>query len=226
MSKNKCKLCSRQLAESDLYVSQGYCTECGSRFTRHGGGAEKQTSKNSYLRAAMTKPEPQAAQPPPHKPTTAPEKRQNRTKKTRKCGGSRCNRCGDFGHMAVECRTKICSFCHTRGHDRDQCFSDPVNCCEKCGTYGHTITKCKLCERCGDFGHGAEECRTKICEDCGRRGHKKETCWSRKVCKRCGITGHIAQACRTRLWCAICQEAHRKCDKEEETTETQDKAEN
>jgi hypothetical protein len=32
------------------------------------------------------------------------------------------------------------------------------------------------------------------------------------VCERCGITGHIAQACRTRLWCAECQQAHRKCN--------------
>ena len=214
-----CKLCSKLVCVCDTYFAQGYCNGCGAKFTRK--VAEKQAS-SLYLRAAtsgLTKPvgvrgpstiprNPPTKRPPPVKDGIS-KKHQQREGKRR--GGFRCNRCGDFGHMAAECRTKICTFCQTRGHLRDQCFSNPDNCCEKCGTYGHTIVKCRLCERCGDFGHGADECRTKICDDCGRRGHKKDTCWSRKVCERCDITGHIAKACRTRLWCEDCQEAHRKC---------------
>lgn len=125
---------------------------------------------------------------------------------------ARCNRCGDFGHAAMDCRTKICSYCDTRGHTRDHCFSDPDNCCTNCGTYGHNANECQLCKRCGDFGHESEECRTKICEECGKRGHLSSSCWFNKMCDRCGLKGHIEQACRTRLWCSKCQEAHRKCD--------------
>ena len=161
--------------------------------------------------------------PPPTAAAPAPQKTQRRQSQKKhgiKPRGS-CNRCGDFGHVATDCRTKMCSFCKTRGHTRERCFSDPANCCSNCGTYGHEVEKCELCKRCGDFGHLAEECRTKICDDCGKRGHLAASCWFNKVCERCSLKGHIEQSCRTRLWCTICKEAHRKCADVDEESQQQ-----
>lgn len=124
----------------------------------------------------------------------------------------RCQRCGDAGHIDSECRTKICSFCNTRGHDAKRCFSNPENCCAKCGVFGHTISNCVVCDRCGDAGHAAIDCRTKICDDCGKRGHLATSCWHSKTCERCGIKGHIAEACRSKLWCEKCKQPHKRCD--------------
>ena len=197
----QCKICKHDLLSSDSYAQQGYCNGCANQFTRHKNAVTPRAAPREKAVA------PKAA--PPKAEKTHPRKRQ---------GGKRtCNRCGDFGHIAVDCRTKICAFCHARGHVKERCFSDPNNCCEKCGTYGHAIEDCRLCERCGDFGHAMDDCRTKICDECGKRGHLSEKCWYNKVCERCGVTGHIAQACRTKIWCPDCEKPHPKC--EAKTTE-------
>ncbi len=182
-----CKMCSHELTSKDSFAGQGYCHECAKNFTRQEGITRTIAPQPTLAAALIQQPQKQFI----------PKKR--------------CNRCGDFGHISTDCRTKICSYCDARGHTAERCFSDPNNCCEKCGIFGHKSDTCVVCERCGDNGHNSQSCRTKICEDCGKRGHVSESCWHNMTCDRCGIKGHIADACRAKLWCEKCKQPHKRC---------------
>lgn len=96
-----------------------------------------------------------------------------------------CHRCGEPGHVAAECSSRV---------ERRACL--------RCGKAGHLAKDCPhpvVCFRCGEPGHSVPDCPSafdkRTCRRCGETGHVARDCLQPKVCYRCGQPGHNAASC-------------------------------
>lgn len=86
----------------------------------------------------------------------------------------KCFNCGDYGHMAKDCKTGVkCYNCDQIGHKSNECPNPQKPVKEKTK---QTI-KCYICNQEGHMSRECPQNRGKLkCFNCGQEGHKSFEC--------------------------------------------------
>lgn len=125
----------------------------------------------------------------------------------------RCTRCGNRGHLADVCETKICNFCQKFGHLAEFCRADPQNAhlniptCFYCKQKGHKVDVCLKLKQKNEFRSSQLENtstprtpkvnKPSVCSFCRKEGHLMKECGElkRHYCSDCGEKGHYNRYC-------------------------------
>lgn len=129
----------------------------------------------------------------------------------------RCTKCGNRGHLADVCETKICTFCKKFGHLAEICRANPQNAhlniptCFYCKEKGHKVDVCLKLKQKNEFQSSSANKpsvrtptvnkpsanRPSVCSFCRKEGHLMKECGElkRHYCSDCGEKGHYNRYC-------------------------------